>query len=1047
MSLADCGGMELPRGTVTFLFTDIEASTRLLTSDPAGYPAVVAAQRALIRDAAHHHGGVVFGHEGDACFVAFADASEAVTAAAAAQRALSRHAWSGGRRAAVRFGLHTGTARVSDGDYYGITVHTAARVAAAAHGGQVLLSDATRLAGEVHRARCQDLGEHLLRDIDEPVRLFQLEGDGLATAFPPPRTLAAPGSPATAPVRLPPEPTPFIGRSSELGVLTQLLRDPTARLVTILGPGGIGKTRLSIVAARRTADLFPDGVFFVPLAPVASVDRVAEAVAESIGFVGDPQSDLDSQLRAHLAQQVVLLVLDNVEHLQPTDFVAMLLDAAPGVRLLATSRERLGLRSERVFELGGMGWSPRRGSAAGGGAVDLFVHAARNAASDVVFDDRSLEVVRRICGLVGGMPLAVELAAGWSGVLSPEGIAAEIEQGLEILATDLRDVPARHRSIRAVCDASLARLAPADRDVFTKLSVFVDGFSLAAARDVTGVTLQSLRRLVATSMVTAVGGDRYRIHEVLRQYGADALADAGRLAAVRHSHSEHYVGWLARTSSALKGGAQRVAVGQVSAEISNIRAAWSDAARHGRRAAIEAGIEALWLYFDARGSSGAMAPMIDEALRAFHSGDAAAAESVGNGAIGPRLRAARGIALAERGELGEGCQALRASVAELDVDEDGDERAGRGWSALAHLWLAWVEFLLARNADAERHAARSLRLYEADGDRWGVARCQFLIGNNDTAVGRLVSAERALTSCRSLADAIGDARGASLARRNLSILAGWFGDFDAARSSLADVVDACRTSGDRLGLAYALREIGKIEVAKGRPADAVATCEQSIAITDELENDWESAATRNDLGNALAALGELDAADREIRRCLEAADAAGNRYYIARCVGDLGALAVRRGHADRARRQLGRAQRMWEDIGHEPYLCWVLIQLASVAGAEPSGAIDATPLHAHALALAINNRLAPFALEIVVATAELDGPPLADPIAERVRNVVGHPAATRAVSDRAVALLSASNRPATVRPGSTAPGWQATAEAVAADLAARAAQDPRSTRH
>jgi predicted ATPase/DNA-binding winged helix-turn-helix (wHTH) protein len=817
------------------------------------------------------------------------------------------------------------------------------------------------------------------------------------------------GSRSAGDVRLPVHPTPFVGREFELGVVKQLVEDPTTRLVTIIGPGGMGKTRLAIAAAERLSTGFDDGVVFVPLAPIDAPGRVAEAVADAVELGLDARTDPVAQLQAYLRGKRVLLVFDNVEHLLPLDIVADVLDAAPGVRVLATSRERLGLRAERVLELGGMGWSSPGGSNVdGGGAVELFMRSARSAKADLEFDDRSSELVRRICRLVGGMPLAIELAAGWADVLSVDGIAAEIERGLEFLQTDLRDVPERHRSIRSVCDSSWARLAPEERDVFMKLSVFRGGFTRADAGVVAGSTLVTLRRLVATSMVSIAGDDRYAIHELLRQYGEQALAEAGQVPEVRRLHSDHHLARLADRASSLKGGRQLDAVGEIVADFDNIRAAWSDAAANGRTAAMEGAIEALWLFFDTRGSSGAMVPMIDEALRALDlpAGDGPD-RSGGGTTLGPVLRAARGIASAERGDLDEGRRLLESAAEQLDAEagRSGD-RSGRAWAALTHLWLGWVDFLLARNADACAHGELGLAHYEAVGDRWGVARCQYLLGNNDTALGRLTSAERTLRACCATADSIGDVRGASLARRNLSILAGWFGEYGEARVLLDEVLATCRVSGDRLGLAYALRELGKIDTAEGRLEDAIAVLEESISVTDGLENRWESAVTEDDLGNALVELGDLVAAEASLRRCLDAALEHGNRYYVARCTGDLGALSARRGDLVEAGRLLGEARLMWEQIGHTPYSTWVTVQLAHLAAADDGGTARAEQLYAAAIAWAIEHGLAPYALDVVVGAAALGCP---DAVAERASNlhqVIEHGAASAAVRRRAEALLA-----------------------------------------
>ena len=842
------------------------------------------------------------------------------------------------------------------------------------------------------------------------------------------------GAAASAPARpigLPSAVTPFIGRESELGIVEELLEDPTTRLVTILGPGGMGKTRLAMAAAERSVRAFPDGVFFVPLAPVTEPDRVVDVVAESLGVALDARVEPIQPLRSFLRSKHVLLVLDNLEHLQPTDLVAELLEAAPGLRILTTSRERLDMRAERVLQLDGMGWSKADDELApvGGDAVELFIRTARSAKVSLRFDERSRERIGRICELVGGMPLAIELAAGWSDVLSVDEVAAEIERGIEVLDTAIRDVPKRHRSIRAVFDSSWERLTEDERQVFMKLSVFRGGFTRDDAEALAGATLPILRRLVATSMVSTSDETRHTVHELLRQYGEEALSSAGLLSEARRRHSDHYLGFVADSAPSLKGRDQLTAVQEIATELGNIRAAWSDAASRGGAGTMEPAIEGLWLFFDIRGNAGAMAPMIDEAAAALGTANDDQADG-----LTPIMQAARGVVSAERGSLDNGRRSLEAALSRLDTGDTLGDDVTRARAALGHLWLGWVDFLLARNSDAEEHGRRGLELYEAIGDQWGVARCQYLLGNNDTALGRLTIAQDLLASGCAAADSIGDERGAALARRNLSILAGWFGEYEEARALLDDVIATTTEYGDRLGLAYGLRELGKIELAEGNATQAVSTLSRSISITDELENRWESAVTHDDLGNAFAELGELESARESLQLCLQAATDNANRYYVARCTGDLGALAAREGDAERARQHLDEARAMWEEIGHEPYLTWTVVQLGHLATSEA----EAARLFAAAITMAVRNGLAPFALDAVVGAARLGLPDEIEARSSNLRFVSGHPSATAAVRSQAERVLgelgdipSGSGQPPD---RSDADGWRETAGSVARRL-------------
>jgi predicted ATPase/DNA-binding winged helix-turn-helix (wHTH) protein len=818
--------------------------------------------------------------------------------------------------------------------------------------------------------------------------------------------------PAAPTVRLPGYPTPFVGREFELGIARRLIEDPACRLITILGPGGMGKTRLAVEVARRASDDFADGTFFVSLAPVTDPDRVVFAIADAVSCAPDARRAPLSQLRDHFAAKQALLVVDNAEHLLPLNLLADLLDVAPGLRILATSRERIAVRAERVFELGGMGWTSTGDLARPDldGALELFVQSARHAKADLRIDPGDEDQIRRICRLVGGMPLAIELAAGWSDVLGVGDIADEIQRSVEFLESPLRDVPDRHRSIRSVFDASWSRLTPEEQRVFMRLSVFRGGFRREAAEAVAEATLATLRRLAAVSMISTTDDHRYSIHELLREYGERALEEAGAATETRERHSDHFLRWIAERVPALKDERQVAALREFAAEHGNIVAAWSDAVARADHVSLEGAVEALWLSHDLQGKSGAMAPLIEQATARVDLDPGPDSDDRPDGATWGLLLAASGVARAEQGDLVQGRQLLQRAANRLDRGRGSDaDRHTANRSALVELWSGWIDFLLARNADAQLHGERGLEAYREIGDLWGIARCEFLLGNNLTATGRLRAADEVLTSCRSNADQIGDERIGAMVRRNLTILAGWFGDYRTARSLLAEALATSERLDDRLGRAYALRELGKVQIAEGDAARAVDTMRRSIAITDELENRWESAMTEDDLGNAFLALGDLDAARRSLRRCLEAATAADNRYYVARCTGDLGVLAARSGNRSEAAQLLRRARAAWEQFGHEPYLAWTIMQLAHLDRADDTDTTRATALYRESLDLAIRHELAPFALEIAVGAVQLSRPDEPAARSAVLRGVLGSSSATAAVRDQAVTLLATSD--------------------------------------
>lgn len=581
---------ELPTGVVTLLFTDVEGSTKLLREIGDGYADALHEHRRVLRSAFTAHHGVEVDTQGDAFFVAFARASDAVGAVVDAQRGLV------GGPIRVRMGLHTGEPRLTEEGYVGLDVHKGARIAAVGHGGQVLLSQATRaLVG----AEVRDLGPHRLKDLSAPERIYQLEIDGLPGDFPPLKTLDA-GS-----TNLPASRTSFVGRADELEAIDRLLEDPGCRLLTLLGPGGVGKTRLALEAAGHRLDRYQHGVHFVPLASVASPDFLAPAMADSLQFPVDPAHSgfsAQDQLLDFLSERSTLLVLDNFEHLvEGSEFLSQVIEKAPRVEMMATSRERLGVQSEWVFDVEGLHVPGNGGGPAGDGAIRLFAERARQADAAFSLGDDERPHAARICRLVYGMPLGIELAAAWVSILSCAEIADEIERNIGFLSTTARDVPERHRSVRAVFDQSWRLLSEDQRHVFEQLSVFRGSFTRDAAAAVAGADLRLLFELSAKSLVRRLDLGRYELHELLRQYAADKLSlDAPGSEAALERHARFYVGLLESRRSALLGPRMAEARDELRSEVDNLRTAAEWAAVHWdddeARAAFDSLNVFLWMH-------------------------------------------------------------------------------------------------------------------------------------------------------------------------------------------------------------------------------------------------------------------------------------------------------------------------------------------------------------------------------------------------------------------------------------------------------------------
>ena len=490
----------LPSGTVTLLFTDVEGSTRLLHEHGGAYANLLAEHRLLLRGAFARRGGVEVDTQGDSFFYVFARAHDAVEAAQDAQQALQA------TPLRARIGIHTGEPLVTDEGYVGIDVHRAARIMDAGHGGQVLLSQTARdLLDEV---QLRDLGEHRLKDLSAPQRIFQLGG----AEFPPLRTLHQ--------ANLPVQPTPLVGRERELAEASALLREH--RLVTLVGPGGSGKTRLALQVAAEAVEAFEQGVWWVSLAPLAEAQFVEAAIAQAVG-ARDGVED-------HLRPQRALLLLDNFEHLlAAAPRVAELLRGAPHIKVLVTSRAPLHLAGEQEYPVPTLDEDE---------AVALFIERASGVKPSFQPDEH----VRTICRRLDGLPLALELAAARVRVLPPAKLAERLEHALPLLTGGPRDAPDRQRTLRATLDWSYDLLDEEEKRLFARLAVFAGSFPLDAAEQICAGTLDLLQGLVDQNLLRETSAARFFFLETVREFATERLSERNDVEAARHRHAEYFVG-------------------------------------------------------------------------------------------------------------------------------------------------------------------------------------------------------------------------------------------------------------------------------------------------------------------------------------------------------------------------------------------------------------------------------------------------------------------------------------------------------------------------
>jgi predicted ATPase/class 3 adenylate cyclase len=602
----------LPTGTVTFLFTDIEGSTRLAESLGTAWPALLEEHRAILREAIARGEGTEVGTEGDSFFVAFPTAAGAVNAAVAAQRGLAAHAWPDGAAIRVRMGVHTGEGNLAGGDYVGLDVHRAARIAAAGHGGQILLSDATRALAEANLPEgttLRDLGQRRLKDLSRPEQIHQLSLDGLTSEFPPLKTLDA--TPNNLPVQL----SSFLGRERELAEVSALLEK--TRLLTLTGPGGTGKSRLSLQIGARVSDRFSDGVFWVPLATIRDPDLLPGTIAQELGLPDRGGLTPMTALINYLRQRRVLLILDNFE--QVTDaasHVSELLAAAPELTVLATSRSALRIYGEREYPVPPLAAPDPRNhetveSISQYEAVALFIERAMGVKPDFTVTNDNAPAVAEISSRLDGLPLAIELAAARINVLTPQAMLARLGDRLSLLSGGGRDRPERQQTLRGAIDWSYELLSPDEATLFRRLAIFVGGARLDAIESICPGDelsidiLDGLTSLVDKSLLRQVpagdGEPRFLMLGTIREYALDRLGESGRADELGRRHAEHFAGLVAQALPQLLGSEKRQWLDWLEEDNDNLRAALDWSLDAGETALALRLVAGLWRFWQMRG--------------------------------------------------------------------------------------------------------------------------------------------------------------------------------------------------------------------------------------------------------------------------------------------------------------------------------------------------------------------------------------------------------------------------------------------------------------
>ena len=838
---------QLLTGTVTFLFSDIEGSTRLLQALGDGWPPVLARHQELLRAAFGAEGGEEFGTEGDSFFVAFPTAPGAVAAAAAAQRALAGESWPPDADIRVRIGLHTGQAEVSGESYLGIDVHRASRIAGAGHGGQVLLSDTTRsLVQHTLPAglELRDLGEHRLKDLEHPEHLWQLVLPGLTNDFAPIGSLDA--VPNNLPTRL----TTFLGREREIAEVGALLE--RSRLLTLTGPGGTGKTRLSLEVARRALGAYTAGVFFVELASISEATLVPATIAQALGLPDRGGRSSADRLIDAIGEKRMLLVLDNFEQVVAAGpAVADLLAACRNLTVLTSTRSVLRVSGEQEYAVPPLGLPdaanlPPLARLGEYEAVALFVERARSVKPDFALTDQNAAAVAEICVRLDGLPLAIELAAARIRILTPQAMLGRLEDRLGLLGRGARDLPERQQTLRGAIAWSHDMLDEGDRSLFALLSVFVGGAGLDAIERVcgsgTGDLLDTLGSLVEKSLVRQVDGvdgqPRFAMLETIREFAIEQAVARGRWDPLRAEHARYFLAFAEESSAHVMGSDKRAWLDGLEEDHDNLRAAigWSI-----EMAAADVALPlgaALWRFWQMRGYLAEGLERLEQILALPQASDHPAAMADALAAAAGlaywQADAARSRALYEREIVGRRALGDRRGLAEalygisftwsvIGLQEEDNAVAALAYvneaieifRALGNVsgvgrcqWaLANIAYGTGRSDDARGHVRDALAVFEAIDDRFMVGWASYTMALADLSDfhagaegGTLTEAGRWLRQSLEIFADAQDVSGYTLVLDGLALVAYHQGDLPRAARLSGAVATLERTSGTGLNL-------------------------------------------------------------------------------------------------------------------------------------------------------------------------------------------------------------------------------------------------------
>jgi len=818
------------------MLTDIEGSSGLWEKHRDLMGAALSHHDAILAGCVTKYGGTVVKHTGDGMFAVFGSGNP-LGCALAVQYMLQQEDWGDLGELRVRIALHAGQAEQRGDDYYGLAVNRTSRILTAGWGGQILCSPEAKDCCALPRdATWLDLGVHQLKDLSDAQHIFQLCHPLLKLqTFPELRTLSA------HPHNLPPQSTPFLGREKELGELIALLDNPKVRLVTILGPGGIGKTRLALQVASEMVDIFRYGAYFVPLAPVESPDVLVTSIAEALKFSFYMGENPSKQLGNYLREKEILLLLDNFEHvIKSASLVSELLAASPGLKVMATSRERLNLAGETLYELRGMETPPTsvKDNPEHYDAVRLFLQSVSRLAPDFKPCSDDLSCIATVCRKLDGLPLGIELASALLRVMSCQELSREIEQNLDILTSTQRDLPDRHRSLRGVFEYSWRLLDDAEKRAFRRLSVFRGNFGKQAAQEVADVGLMMLADLVDKSLLIRNPDGSFSIHGMLRQFAQDKLAaDVVEDREMHQKHSRFFLRLLQQSEEDFRFGRVSVRTREVRSKVEDLRVAWLWAVDNDQDALMMEALPGLYEFLTRSGRLSEGRELFSQALaRQLSLGKKANAE------LAERLKARiAGIEI----ELSEFEKAGVILKAALDVAHNRNDKIEK---AFILKQLGDVAQLQGSFDKSSTYFSLALEIYRELGDDWNIANILNYLGIIAYRRGEVDEAVRLYTESRDIRTRIGDLMGVAGSLNNLANIADYVGDYHEALRLQTESLRIKRELDERRAISNSLNGLGNIMISMGDYAGAEKYFRESLEIRLELGDPLIIATSYNNLG-------------------------------------------------------------------------------------------------------------------------------------------------------------------------------------------------------